>query len=110
MDGFGGIHGAFGPEVPQVMVDVNEGKGGVGFRIESIWAFLGIHEDNDEGIVGVMMGDQWMPFIAADETRLRELRGHAQMIADFTGKPIVLTKFSVREDVERIEPNVERSE
>ena len=92
------------------MEDANKDGGGVGFHISEIWAFLSEHDENDEGIIGMMMGDQWVPFIAADETRLKELRGHAQAIADFTGKPIVLTKFSVREDMERLEPNVERSE
>jgi hypothetical protein len=45
-----------------------------GFRITEITAFTTIGDDDEEGILGVPMGDTMMPLIAADITRLTQLR------------------------------------
>lgn len=78
---------------------------GVGFRIEEIWAFLAVHDDNDEGIVGVSAGGGWMvPAIAADVERLVQLRPHMRQIAWQNNQEIVLVKFDVRTNIETINP------
>jgi len=50
-----------------------------------------------------MTGIGWMPFVAADITRLEELRPIAHSIAQTTGKPVYLIRLSVREDLETLE-------
>jgi hypothetical protein len=74
-------------------------------RIGAIHAFVAIGSDDEEGIVGGMGRDgTWMPFIAADETRLRNLTPQAEVVAAATGKTIRLVRFSERVDIGIIEP------
>ena len=74
------------------------------FRIETISAFVSVDELDEEGIIGELVRGQWMPFIAADEDRLRSLRPRAELLARASGRPVRLVRFSVREDLETIEP------
>lgn len=75
---------------------------GVGFRIEELWAFLAVHANDDEGIVGVHGQMGWVPAIAADKKRLDGLRPQIEFIAQETGQEIVLVNFSVRTDLGRV--------
>lgn len=76
-----------------------------GFVIDSIQAFIAVGEDGDEGIIGAMMSNgMWMPFVAADMTRLLELKPKAIAIGKATGKVVKLARFMVREDVETFVP------
>jgi hypothetical protein len=50
-----------------------------GFRITEITAFTTIGEDDEEGVVAFMGDGVWMPMIAADITRLTQLRQHAEL-------------------------------
>jgi len=75
-----------------------------GFRITSIWAFMSVGPDDQEGIVGELLGSHWMPFIAADEHRLVQLRPLAARIAKASQSEVRLVRFSVREDIEVIAP------
>ena len=81
---------------------------GVGFRITEVWAFLAVHDDDDEGIIGELMGLTWMPFVAADPHRIEDLMPRAQAIARETGKTIRLVRFSERTDIEIINQQPER--
>lgn len=75
------------------------------FRIEKLTAFTAVDPvDDAEGVVGVMQGMMEVPMIGADETRIKDLRVAAQQIANATGQPIKLVQFSVRKDLETIEP------
>lgn len=76
--------------------------GGLGFRIQTLWAFVAVHEDGDEGLVAGMIGGQWMPLIAADEARLADLRPLAEKIVAATGKPVRLVRFDTRTEVDTI--------
>ena len=61
---------------------------------------------DDEGIVAFSgWGALMMPMVAADSKRVDSLKLMAQSIANLTRKRITLIKFSVREDVETIEPS-----
>jgi hypothetical protein len=71
--------------------------------IEQLWAF--ISDDDGEGIAAFLSNDGiWMPLIAADKARVDSLRKMAQQLATESGVPVKLVKFSVREDLEVLEP------
>jgi hypothetical protein len=89
-------------------IDVNEGKGGVGFRIRELWAFLAVHDDNDEGVVGMLTPNGWVPMVVADKTRLDQLLPKARELARSQGKTIRLVRFHVRQDVEVFHPDGRR--
>jgi hypothetical protein len=75
------------------------------YRITEIWAFTSIDEDDEEGIVAMHVPNHgWMPMIAADRTRLEQLRPEAVKIASITGRDMRLSRFTVRENVEVISP------
>jgi len=69
-------------------------------KIEKMFAFVA--EDagpDDEGIMGMSMGSIMMPFVGADQARIKSLLEHAQYIKRKTGKPFRILEFSVRKDV-----------
>jgi len=74
-------------------------------KIETIYAFISTEKGpNDEGIVAMKVGDTWMPLVGADMKRVDSLRPIAKQIAVVTKKRIVLAKFTVRQDMEEINP------
>jgi hypothetical protein len=79
-------------------------NGGVGFRIQALHAYLAIHDDGDEGVIGVPTHVGIIPAIAADRTRLDELRPVVEKIAKAEGKRVKLVRFNNREVIEEIEP------
>lgn len=80
-----------------------DGGGGVGFRIESLWAYLAVHADGDEGVIGGQIGFTSVPFVAADKRRLDQLRPVAEKAARLPGAPpIILVRFTTRIDVETL--------
>jgi hypothetical protein len=78
--------------------------GGLGFRIETIWAFVAVHGDGDEGVISAQMGDVHLPLICADTARVASLRPIAAEIAHRTGVPVQLARFTRRTDMDRIDP------
>ncbi len=77
-------------------------------KIEAMYAYIA-HEKgdpDDEGVTAFLPGPsaQWMPMVGADEKRMASLRPMAQELANATGQRITLVKFSVRTDLETIEP------
>jgi len=69
-------------------------------KIEKMFAFVA--EDagpDDEGIMGMSMGSLMMPFVGADQARIKSLLEHAKHIQKITGKPFRILEFSVRKDV-----------
>lgn len=79
-------------------------SGGVGFRIDSVWAFLAVHGDGDEGIVGINTPTGWLPAVAADQERLHQLKPLMERMASAAGQRIRLVKFHTREEVEEYGP------
>lgn len=72
---------------------------GLGFRIRSLYAFLALHPDGAEGVVGVLMPDgTTMPLVAADEARKDALVESAQAVANQSGLDITIARFMVRMD------------
>jgi len=77
-------------------------------KIRALYAYLS-HEKgdpDDEGVTAFMPGlsGQWMPMVGADKERMESLRPIAQGLANESGQKITLVKFSVRTDLETIEP------
>lgn len=79
---------------------------GLGYVIQEMWAWLSIHEDGDEGVIGYYNPDMggWMPLVGADRERIESFRAYANQAATLSGKPVVLARFSVRTDVEQFDP------
>jgi hypothetical protein len=77
-------------------------------RIEEMFAFVVADTGpDDEGIPAFCGPDGvWRPMVGADMARVQSLREHAQAIADVTGKPIKVLRFSRRSQVEVIEPRL----
>jgi hypothetical protein len=78
----------------------------MGFKIETLRAFVAVGKDGHEGVCAFQAGGSnvMLPMVCADEERVKQLRPLAQAIARVTGQRIVLAEFSVRTDVEEIEP------
>lgn len=74
-------------------------------RIEQMYAYLVEDEDAGlEGVAGIMRGDTMVPMVGADKARFESLKGHAQIIATASGKPVRLVRFEVRTELEVFEP------
>ena len=79
-------------------------------RIETMFAFVQQETNGNEDVAGFSRkGNPWLlPLVGSDETRLDTLRRVAQEIATTTGRPVRLLRFSAREQLEIIEPQVEQ--
>ncbi|MBA7666661.1 hypothetical protein ES703_74742 [subsurface metagenome] len=69
-------------------------------RIERIFAFIAEENPQDEGVVAMKIGPNWMPLVGADMARIESLRPIAQDIAKATGKTIKLIVFETRKELE----------
>ncbi len=77
-------------------------------KIEAMYAYIA-HEKgdpDDEGVTAFLPGPsaQWMPMVGDDEKLMASLRPIAQELANASGQTITLVKFSVRTDLETIDP------
>lgn len=78
-----------------------------GFRIKTLTTFTQVDPaDDQEGLVAFWSAARggWVPMIAADPVMADEMRVHAQNIANHMGRPIQVSVFSIRKNVETIEP------
>jgi hypothetical protein len=76
---------------------------GVGFRIDDIYAFLAVDRtDGDEGIMG--FGNPAVPMIAADLTRLQQLRPLAEQLAKAGDLRVKLVRFTTRTEIDEFGP------
>ena len=75
-------------------------------KIDEIWAYIATDTSpNDEGIAAFLVpGKAWIPMVGADKERMESLRATAQKVADGSGSPVTLCRFSVREELEVIYP------
>ena len=75
------------------------------FDIDAIYAYIARNEpDGDEGVCATHTGEGWVPLVAADKTRLDELRPVAQGIADEMQVEVRLVRFTKRADLETLTP------
>ena len=76
-------------------------------RIEELFAYI-THEPgdpDDEGVTAMVVpGIGSAPMVGADEARMMSLKPIAQKMATLTGQTIRLVKFSIKTELETIEP------
>lgn len=77
--------------------------GSPGFRIKTLTAFMAIDpKDDSEGVIGFLnpLNGINEPLIGADDERIMQHRPYAEKVAQMTGQPVKLVRFTTREDVE----------
>lgn len=79
-------------------------SGGIGKRIDEMYAFVAVHDDQDEGVMGMPTAQGWLPMVGADMARMESLKDLAKVLAQRSGKRIRLLRFSVREELEVFDP------
>lgn len=72
-------------------------------RIDELYAFIAQDADG-EGLPAFRDGPVMLPMVCADKARVDSLREKAKEIARASGNRITLCRFSVREEIEVIEP------
>lgn len=79
----------------------------MGFVIQGLSCFIASNREG-EGISGFLddskSPNSWVPLIGADEARVESYLPIAQVIADASGLPITLARFSKRRDVRVLTP------
>ena len=77
------------------------------FRISHVYAFISRDPATDEeGVCGFMGADGVMwPMVAANEERLTQLRPLARWVAQRSGRPVTLARFTTREEMESYTPS-----
>ena len=77
------------------------------FRISHVDAFISLDPATDEeGVCGFMGADGVMwPMVAANEERLTQLRPLARWVAQRSGRPVRLVRFTKREEMESVTPS-----
>ena len=70
-------------------------------KVNQIYAFFSVNQDDDiEGLAAFVDKGTVIPLIAADKTRMEELKLIAQDMAKKEGMALRLVKFTSREEVE----------
>jgi hypothetical protein len=72
-------------------------------RIDELYAFITSDADG-EGLPAFSHNGFMLPMVCADKARVDALRAKAKEIAAKSGNKITLCRFSVREEIEVIEP------
>jgi hypothetical protein len=72
-------------------------------RIDEVFVFVASDADG-EGVPAFSDGEFVMPLVCADKARVDSLRAMARKLARESGNKITLCRFSVREELEVIEP------
>lgn len=67
--------------------------------ISTVTAFVSVDKDGNEGIIGQLTNAGWMPFVCADEERIKSLLPLAVDLEKATGIPFRILQFSTKEDV-----------
>jgi hypothetical protein len=92
-------HVGMGPEGD--VVGVND-PGSLGFNIEKIYAVVA-EDDNGEGIVAVMLGEnQWLPLVFAKEEAIEKFKPIALSMAQIANRTTRVIEMSARRDVETL--------
>jgi hypothetical protein len=78
------------------------------FKIQTMYAFVS-EDEKGEGLIGMKLGQVFMPFVASDETRFRQLRQLADEVARANNKRVRVLKFENPTEIEVIEPNLNKA-
>ena len=71
-------------------------------KIEKMYAFISEDKDGNEGVVGVRTGQEWVPLVGADMSRVNLLIPLAQQIVNKTKRPIKILMFTDRKEINEI--------
>jgi len=74
--------------------------------VQAAWAFLLQNADGQEAVVSMVTKRGMMPLICFSEEGLEGMKAVAKEMVEHTGKPMQLVKFSNREEIELIEPDL----
>jgi hypothetical protein len=72
-------------------------------RIDELYAFIA-HDADGEGLPAFLRNGMMMPMVCADKARVDSFREVAKMMTQQSGNKITLCRFSLREEIEVIEP------
>jgi hypothetical protein len=72
-------------------------------KIDELYAFI-VSDETAEGLPAFSANGMMIPMVCADKARVDSLRGIARKMARESGRKITLARFSVRENIEVIEP------
>lgn len=73
-------------------------------KVTELYAFICIDDDGDEAVPGVQMQGVWHPMMGADLDNAESFMDFAQQIANDTGKPIRILRFTQFEQIGEIRP------
>lgn len=73
-------------------------------RIDQMFAYIVMDDDDTEGIPAFMANGMPMPMVGADMARVESLNPIAQEMAKELGKKVTLVRFSDRVEMEVFEP------
>ena len=70
--------------------------------IENCWLAVSVDDNGDEGVCAALVGEHWMPLLAADRARLPFVIDAAEKIADQTGQTIKIIRLTERSEIRTI--------
>jgi hypothetical protein len=65
-------------------------------RIDSVWMAVSVDDDGTEGVCAILVGEQWMPLLAADEARVPFIIDEAEKIAKAQQRVVKVIRLSNR--------------
>lgn len=71
-------------------------------QIDSVWAFLSVDENGNEGICATRIGDSWHPLVTSDPDMVLKLRVLASDLRKASGRTIRLVRFESKKILEEI--------
>ena len=77
-------------------------------KVNRIWAFIGLEEGKDEGILALTHNDVTYSLATTDESRLKELRDVVESFSASHLMPIELREFELTKVIEVYEPESPR--
>lgn len=72
-------------------------------RIDEVFAAISVDDDGTEGICAVRIGNDWMPLLAADKSRLPFVEKQAEMIAKAQSRLVKIIRLHSREELRQID-------
>lgn len=75
-------------------------------RIDEMWAWIIVDEDNTEGIPAQRGPDgSWMPMVGADADRIKSLRPYVKKVVDLSQRAAELVRFTERTSFGHLRPS-----
>ncbi len=71
-------------------------------KIKELFAFIATDEAGNEGVCGFHSDSGWIPMVGADQAMIDKLKPIAKRLAQTTGQPLEVCRFSTRESIETI--------